>query len=82
MSSTSPPLSFYSRKPVVVLPETPRLPATGADAEKGVQPSQDNLDRHVKDVLTKRDKFRRVMRGVWSYMKTRKYTIFLCVEYY
>ncbi|CAL1700809.1 unnamed protein product [Somion occarium] len=65
-----PPLSFYSRKPVVVLPETPRLPATGADAEKGVQPSQDNLDRHVKDVLTKRDKFRRVMRGVWSYMKT------------
>lgn len=30
---------------------------------------------HVEDVLRKRDRFRRVMRGVWSFVKTRKYAI-------
>ncbi|KAH8105900.1 golgi-body localization protein domain-containing protein [Cristinia sonorae] len=65
-----PPLSFYSRKPVVVLSPVPRSTA-GADAEKG-DVYEDNLDRHVEDVLRKRDRFRRVMRGVWSFLKTRE----------
>ena len=30
---------------------------------------------HVEDVLRKRDRFRRVMRGVWSFVKTRKCTV-------
>lgn len=67
----SPPLSFYSRKPVVIL-DTPPRPAKNEDPESaGSQIPEDNLDRHVEDVLTRRDRFRRVMRGVWSFMKTR-----------
>ncbi|KAH9951643.1 golgi-body localization protein domain-containing protein [Amylocystis lapponica] len=68
-----PPLSFYSRKPVVFLPRRPRASSKSAgDAEKGeaTELPEDNLDFHVEDVLTKRDKFRRVMRGVWSFVKT------------
>ncbi|KAI0081717.1 hypothetical protein K474DRAFT_1703572 [Panus rudis PR-1116 ss-1] len=62
-----PPLPFYNRKPVVVLPEIPRDP--NSDAEDGRQ-NEDNLDRHIEDVLTKRQQFKRIMRGVWSFMKT------------
>ena len=36
---------------------------------------EDNLDRHVEDVLSKRDKYRRIMKGVWAFMKTRGYSI-------
>ncbi|KZT12507.1 uncharacterized protein LAESUDRAFT_638973 [Laetiporus sulphureus 93-53] len=65
-----PPLDFYSHKPVVVLPR--RRQRRRGDAEKA-EPAgdQDSLDMHVEDVLRKRDRFRRVMRGVWSFMKTR-----------
>ena len=50
------------------------------DPEKGVareeEPEyEDALDQHVEDVLTKRDKFRRVMQGVWSFVKTRKWSL-------
>ncbi|KAH9899930.1 hypothetical protein C8Q73DRAFT_339831 [Cubamyces lactineus] len=70
-----PPLSFYSRKPVVVLPRLHRKKRKQHDPEKGVareeeREYEDALDQHVEDVLTKRDKFRRVMQGVWSFVKT------------
>ncbi|KAL4241910.1 hypothetical protein ABKN59_000518 [Abortiporus biennis] len=60
-----PPLSFYSRKPVVVLGEP-----SATDVEKGERSHRDALDRHVEDVLRKRDKFKRVMKGVWSFIQT------------
>ena len=64
----SPPLSFYSRKPVLVLPERPQ------DAEAAsAAGSDDELDRHVEDVLTRRARFRRILQGVWAFLKTRAY---------
>ncbi|KAI0719613.1 golgi-body localization protein domain-containing protein [Cerioporus squamosus] len=70
-----PPLSFYSRKPVIVLPRLKKKRRKVEDAEKGETPPDehehhDALDQHVEDVLSKRDKFRRVMQGVWSFCKT------------
>lgn len=70
-----PPLSFYSRKPVVVLAPAnrPRRSSITVDAEKGrarTPEHDDYLDQHVEEVLRKRDKFKRVMQGVWSFMKT------------
>ncbi|ETW83885.1 hypothetical protein HETIRDRAFT_238575, partial [Heterobasidion irregulare TC 32-1] len=60
-----PPLSFYSRKPVLVLPERPQ------DAEAAsAAGSDDELDRHVEDVLTRRARFRRILQGVWAFLKT------------
>ena len=61
---------------MVVLPPVPPRPVSEADAEKGKQQMfEDNLDRHVEEVLRKRDKFRRVMRGVWSFLKTREFSV-------
>ncbi|KAI0320669.1 hypothetical protein OF83DRAFT_1238597 [Amylostereum chailletii] len=57
-----PPVSLYSRKPVLVLPVTPHSGSAHSSA--------DDLDRHVHHVLTKKDKFRRIMRGVWAFLKT------------
>ena len=96
MAAYSPPLEWYSRKPVVVLPcrsrrereraardrasaaeqgrageKEPSAGGTGAGEEE----EEDNLDMHVEDVLRKRDRFRRVMRGVWSFVKTRTYAL-------
>ncbi|EPT03734.1 hypothetical protein FOMPIDRAFT_1158598 [Fomitopsis schrenkii] len=84
-----PPLDWYSRKPVVVLPsrskqqrrQAARDRASAAEqgqaGEKGPlaegveeDEEEDNLDMHVEDVLRKRDRLRRVMRGVWSFVKT------------
>ncbi|KAI0750742.1 golgi-body localization protein domain-containing protein [Daedaleopsis nitida] len=66
-----PPLSFYSRKPVVVLPRLRKKQRRAGDTEKGQECAhEDALDQHVEDVLRKRDKFRRVMQGVWSFVKT------------
>jgi hypothetical protein len=64
-----PPLSFYSRKPVMILPSAPREPM---DLEKGRPPKEyeDSLDRHVGDVLKRPSKFKRTMQGVWSFLKT------------
>lgn len=56
---------------MIVLPDVPEVSSSTGDAEKG-QINEDNLDRHVEDCLRKRDKFRRIMRGVWTFMKTRK----------
>lgn len=71
-----PPLSFYSRKPVIVLPRLHKKKERQKteDAEKrqvsDETAHEDALDQHVEDVLRKRDKFRRVMQGVWSFVKT------------
>ncbi|KAI0959490.1 hypothetical protein AcW1_004300 [Taiwanofungus camphoratus] len=69
-----PPLSFYSRKSVVVLPRRRISQATAREsaAEKGETHGidEDNLDLHVEDVLRKKDRFRRVMQGVWSFVRT------------
>ena len=71
MLSHRPPLSFYSRKPVVMLPRTRKKRKKADDAEKGKEiEHEDALDQHVEDVLRKRDRFRRVMQGVWSFVKT------------
>lgn len=31
---------------------------------------KDALDQHVEDVLSRRDKFRRTMQGLWAFLKT------------
>ncbi|KAI9448157.1 hypothetical protein H4582DRAFT_1898905 [Lactarius indigo] len=63
-----PPFSFYSRKPVVVLPRTGRdQDLEGASVHTA---STDELDRHVHDVLKRKQKFRRVMKGVWAFLQT------------
>lgn len=77
-----PPIGVYSRKPgsspgpsvsgdgtdnisVVFLPRF-----TPADADnKSVH--EDDLDRHVEEVLSKRAIVRRTLRGVWAFVKTR-----------
>ena len=69
-SRLSPPLSFYSRKPVVVLPRTGR--ELDVDDASLQTTSTDELDRHVHDVLKRKNKFRRVMKGVWAFLKTRE----------
>jgi hypothetical protein len=79
--STSPPLSFYSRKPVVFL--SAPTPQGISDLEKGDLPEgesakhEDALDRHVEDVLARPSKFKRTLRGVWSFLKTRMLSSFL-----
>ncbi|KAH9045533.1 hypothetical protein EDB85DRAFT_1907089 [Lactarius pseudohatsudake] len=63
-----PPFSFYSRKPVVVLPRSARdQDLEGASVHTA---STDELDRHVHDVLKRKQKFRRVMKGVWAFLQT------------
>ena len=67
-------MSFYSRKPVIVLPRLRKKQVTDPEkgaAGEGEHAEEDALDQHVEDVLRKRDKFRRVMKGVWSFVKTR-----------
>ena len=56
--SNSPPLSWYSRKPVVVLSDTPE-----EDREKGERVYEDSLDRHVNDVLKRPSKFKPLRIG-------------------
>ena len=70
-------MSFYSRKPVVVLPRPKKKRKKEDDVEKGTSTGEedvpeDALDEHIQDVLSKRAKFRRMMAGVWSFLKTRK----------
>lgn len=62
-----PPLSFYNRKPVVTLPRGREPDAEGESVRTA---STDELDRHVHDVLKRKNKFRRVMKGVWAFLKT------------
>jgi hypothetical protein len=62
-----PPISFYRRKPVLTLPRG-REPDAEGDSTRTA--STDELDRHVHDVLKRKNKFRRVMKGVWAFLKT------------
>ncbi|KAJ3512536.1 hypothetical protein NLJ89_g3460 [Agrocybe chaxingu] len=61
-----PPSSWYSRRPVVVLPTVPLRSDDGEDGEQ----FEDSLDRHVDDVLKRPSKVRRTLMGVWSFLKT------------
>ena len=63
---------MYSRKPVVVLPRT----SVREDSERASSVHEDELDQHVEEVLTKRAKIRRTLRGVWSFIKTRMHNFF------
>ncbi|KAH8830932.1 hypothetical protein DL96DRAFT_1594868 [Flagelloscypha sp. PMI_526] len=70
-----PPMGF-SRKPVVVL--SPRAP----DPERASR-YQDELDQHVDDILSKKDKMSRVLQGLWSFLKTRLYShLRFCVVFW
>ncbi|KAF8076500.1 hypothetical protein FPV67DRAFT_1664763 [Lyophyllum atratum] len=67
-----PPLLWYSRKPVLVLTGPPPSDSAGDPELDGHREKhlQDSLDRHVDDVLRRPSKFRRTMKGVWSFLKT------------
>lgn len=67
----SPPLSWYSRKPIVVLTSPPR-PDPATVVEGSPEQFEDSLDRHVDDVLKRPSKVRRTLKGVWSFVKTRQ----------
>ncbi|KIY67942.1 hypothetical protein CYLTODRAFT_422066 [Cylindrobasidium torrendii FP15055 ss-10] len=60
-----PPMSWYKRKPVLVLPDPPK----GQDEERDGK-LDDALDRHVNDVLQRPSKVRRSLMGLWSFLKT------------
>lgn len=71
----SPPSQFYSRKPVIVLSSPRRQRGQDIEAEhthSEFDDMDDLLDRHVESVLTRRDKVKRTLRGVWSFLKTRQ----------
>jgi len=77
---------MYSRRPVVTLPTlTPSAtmdslpieesPIGDADAEKRRlfrrhKRNRHELDAHVEHVLKRRAKFRRMMKGLWAFLKT------------
>ncbi|KAF8826840.1 hypothetical protein HHX47_DHR5000618 [Lentinula edodes] len=67
-----PPFSFHFRKPVVALspPPFPSVESARAAEEQGRPVLEDSLDRHVDDVMRRRDKIRRTLKGVWSFLKT------------
>ncbi|KAG9126475.1 hypothetical protein FRC07_003291 [Ceratobasidium sp. 392] len=64
-----PNLPIYNRRPIVTLPTLAEDDASAA-AEKGKNAPKDNLDRHVEDVLTNRNKIKRGLAGFWGYIKT------------
>ncbi|EPQ59465.1 hypothetical protein GLOTRDRAFT_70926 [Gloeophyllum trabeum ATCC 11539] len=64
-----PPLSLYSRKPIVSLPQSPALGAEDVEKSRGAS-HMDDLDHHVESVLSKRQVFKRTMKGVWAFVKT------------
>jgi hypothetical protein len=64
-------MSFYSRKPVVFLSTPARQRLSASEKVDLSGKHEDALDRHVEDVLARPSKFRRTLRGVWSFLKTR-----------
>ncbi|KAJ7507925.1 hypothetical protein B0H11DRAFT_151014 [Mycena galericulata] len=64
-----PPLSWYSRKPVVTLSSPSTVDLADPEDRPGKE-YEDSLDRHVEDVLNNPSKFRRTMKGVWTFLKT------------
>ncbi|KAG1866516.1 hypothetical protein DFJ58DRAFT_724013 [Suillus subalutaceus] len=69
-----PPLSFYSRKPVIALfypsGRQGRDMEFAGHAQIEFDGMDELLDRHVEDVLTGRSKVKRTLQGVWSFLKT------------
>ncbi|KAF8592432.1 hypothetical protein K439DRAFT_1378530 [Ramaria rubella] len=63
-----PPISLYSRRPVIRLLAS--TPSSLDLAEKVDKQHVDELDRHVGHVLRKQKKIRRTLAGVWSFVKT------------
>ncbi|KAJ7638918.1 hypothetical protein FB45DRAFT_740283 [Roridomyces roridus] len=61
-----PPMSWYSRKPVVTLSSHSVEDLNDPEQAGG----RDDLDRHVEDVLNNRSKIRRTLKGVWTFLKT------------
>ena len=61
----SPPLSFYSRKPVITLPARMMHPT-----DKEQNGSTDVLDMHVEELLSRKQKIRRSLQGLWAFLKT------------
>jgi len=62
---------WYSKKPVVTLSSPSQVDVS--DPEQPDRPGkeyEDSLDRHVEDVLNKPAKFKRTMKGVWTFLKT------------
>lgn len=73
MRPLSPPLSWYSRKPVLILAaRTPPPDHQHCHPETGGEAMENSLDRHVEDVLKRPSRVRRTMMGIWSFVKTRK----------
>lgn len=47
------------------------MPTTTVVTHPGsIEGDKHALDQHVEDVLSRRDKFRRTMQGLWAYLKT------------
>lgn len=65
-------MSWYSRKPVLILSSLSIPEGDQSQRERGGSQFDDDLDRHVDDVLKRPSKFKRTMKGVWSFLKTRK----------
>ncbi|CBQ72734.1 conserved hypothetical protein [Sporisorium reilianum SRZ2] len=73
--------ALYDRRPVIDLPAQ-EVDATAASTEATLQleegrrsaPQQDHddlhLDAYVHELLTKKQKFKRAMQGVWAFLKT------------
>jgi len=61
-------MSLYSRRPVIHLPEVSGSPEH--DLETDNLGDKDELDLHVERVLRNRDRLRRTIAGMWSFMKT------------
>ncbi|VDB96951.1 unnamed protein product [Peniophora sp. CBMAI 1063] len=65
-----PPVDVFERRPTVVLPVTPGPGTPKRGSMNADSTHTDDLDKHVSHVLSKRQVFKRIMRGVWAYMKT------------
>jgi hypothetical protein len=66
---SSPPLPLDLRRPAVALPEAPSPQNQDARSLH-----DDALDRHIEDVLDRKQKIKRTLQGVWAFVKTRVYS--------
>jgi hypothetical protein len=61
-----------------MLPPVPKRETKDSGKERGSQEHEDDLDRHVQEVLGHREKLRRTLKGVWSFVKTRMFVSEIC----
>ncbi|KAF9782328.1 hypothetical protein BJ322DRAFT_1075621 [Thelephora terrestris] len=64
-----PPMSLYSLKPTVVLSRADRRSRLHLE-EGGELGMENELDMHVADLLSEQNRFKGIMKGVWSFVKT------------